>query len=80
MPPTKTTTALEGGDDEPQLTADEMAAFTKFHKSGYDESWSKKDRADACSALNKVYGPGGFARSGGSGKLFRWLEKVGLLP
>jgi hypothetical protein len=78
MPPERTTIALEGGGDEPQLTLDEMAAISKFHKNGYGgNNWSQKEKADLSSALNKAYGPGSVLRSGDFDKLRRWLEKIG---
>lgn len=78
MPPDKTTTALESGEDEPQLTPSEMVAITKFHKSGYDKNnWSQKEKIHLTSALNKAYGPSSVLRGGDFARLRKWMEKVG---
>ncbi len=79
--PSDTATEFDDGGSEPALNASELAAITKFHRNGYDESsWTQKEKADLTSALNKAYGPESVLRGCDFVKLRKWLEKVGFFP
>ena len=72
-PPTKATLAFDDGGDGPGLTSEEWATLEKYHRTGYDDRWSQKDKIVLTSALQKAYGKPGVLRDIDWARIKTWI-------
>ena len=69
------TATLHAGDDEPPLTADEWRVLERYHRGGYDASWTQKDKITLSSSLRKCYGESRRLPESFLAKIWKWIEE-----
>jgi hypothetical protein len=69
------TATLNAGDDEPSLTPDEWRVLESYHRGGYIENWTQKDKVTLTNVLRKCYGESRHLPESFLAKVRQWIEK-----
>jgi len=63
------------GGDGPRLTGHEWSVLERYHRGGYDKTWSREDKVALTSALTKAYGQPAVLRPADLAKIRKWIEE-----
>ncbi len=65
----------DGGGDDHRLTTSEWTFLERYHRRGYNESWTQKDKIILTSALKKAYGQPNSLSAADLAKVLKWIKE-----